>query len=334
VKGKVVLNCDERFRSKSASFFITGKLTYRYIKGDAKAGRTSFSVSISEKEETLIVYEAQSVFAENVDIDAGKHEFPFNFQLPDDLIPSYDSPVISIVYSIGTSMKTSRLEKLNDMATIDILRPITEHLSEAIEKSNSDSPEKFLLIRMDSQKYNIGDDILFSFCVDTDTKFNLLRAEVEHIEHFKKEKRRILLKVEIPSEEIILHEWNMCFLRVNQRLPVSLKSHKFQSILNLKVSIVRKLKSDITARIPLIAGHDLKPGWKEEREIAFGKKQFKTASPERIAQNWYNRAITHRDEGKIKEAIHSVETAVKWKPDFAEALVLRDELKKIEEGAN
>ena len=47
---------------------------------------------------------------------------------------------------------------------------------------------------------------------------------------------------------------------------------------------------------------------------------------ERMARNWYNRAVTFREEGVIEEAIRSVETALKWVPDHKEALALWKEL--------
>jgi hypothetical protein len=47
---------------------------------------------------------------------------------------------------------------------------------------------------------------------------------------------------------------------------------------------------------------------------------------ERMATNWYNRAVTFRQEGVIEEAIRSVEKALTWVPDHPEALALWKQL--------
>ncbi|MGY5873231.1 MAG: hypothetical protein RTV72_13355 [Candidatus Thorarchaeota archaeon] len=336
IKGKVVLNCDERFRCKSASVKTIQKTEIRYFEDDYK-GRVSL------KEKSYILYEAQSVFAENTDFNEGEHEFPFNFQLPDDLKPTYFSGTLSIFCYIDASMRESRMKKLRTGTKFNILHPITEYADEVIEESSPDSPDNSLQIRMDSQKHNIGDDIVFYYFVNTDTKFKLLRAEIEHIEQSEQVKSKtsnILLKAEISSDKITRHEWNKCILGMNHRLNVSYSFHNFQSILNLKVSIVRNFKSNITARIPLIVGHDLKPGWREKQETWKARKTKRIApSDERIsddertrsAQFWYNRAITFMDKGEIEKAMQSVHSAIKWQPDFTEALALKDELKKRQE---
>ncbi len=53
---------------------------------------------------------------------------------------------------------------------------------------------------------------------------------------------------------------------------------------------------------------------------------IKEKDEERMATNWYNRAVTFHEEGIIEEAIRSVETALKWVPDHQEALALWKEL--------
>jgi hypothetical protein len=245
----------------------------------------------------------------------------------------------------------SKKEVLNATSEVTIFHSIAETPDEPIEESAPQGfTEKSLIVKMDSHRLCIGESILFSYLINTDMKFKALRAEIEHTEQFAKETTRILLKREIPSDELTRHEWKMLSIFSERPIPPSVSSEELQSSLVLKVTIVRKLNIDQTIRIPLVAGHCLKPGWNEEREdvtirhppramippvtpepvkevTASDEEQF-TTDEERVAQNWYKRALTFRDDGEIDEAIRSIETAIKWYPDFTEAIVLKEELEK------
>ena len=339
VKGRVVLNCDEQFKCKSGSFIIFGQEIRKYIEVKTK-GRGK--VSSSKKTKAWDLYTAKSVFAENMDLGPGKHEFHFQFQLPDDLEPSYNpsyepslkSYTTDIVYGINASMELPFFGKLNASKRINILNPIEDVVDEMIEVTNPDFTEKPIRVRMDSQRYCVGDDIAFSYCIATDMRFELIRAQIEHIEHFKTPKRqntRILCSKEIPSKDIVRHKWNTWILRISEKYPVAFSlSKRFQSSLALKVTIVRKLKVDIAVRIQLISGHCPNRETGRGRRLISGMKAPSITKPEKesTAKFWYDRATTFKDKGDIAKALQSVETAIKWHPDFPEALALRDELKK------
>ena len=342
VKGKVFLEIDEHIKCKKAYFGVTGLLTHRYLEVKVKGkGR----VSSSTKEKTWSVYSVQSVFAENMEIKPGIHEFNFQFQLPDDLLPSYNTSTVSLEYVIGAIMEISRFSKLQTGTKIDILKPITEHPIEPIDAANHDITNKSAIrIKLDSQKHSIGEEIVFEYYINTEMKFKTLRLEIEHCEHFTRKITRIISKAEIPSERVIRYKWVKFVFPTKSKLPVSLDYGKFKSSLNLKATIVRKLNIDITARIPLTTGHDLIPGWREELESKNARRPGGGMTPrsiskivattdkplskeESIAHTWYNRSIAFRDEGEIVEAIRSVEKALEFHPENAHALALRDELK-------
>ena len=341
VDGKVVLSCYKPFKSRKGIFEIVGMLTYTYTELKVK-GKGKLSTKKTEK--SGILHQASSVFAENVEFDKGKHEYKFQFQLPDDIKPSYSGLAVTIVYSIGTSLEMSRLSKITDTTTIDILHPIMEYPDDAIEEADPEYAEKSIRIRMNSQKHNIGESINFDYRVETDEKFKLLRVEIEHAENSDRDRKKILLKREIPSEEITHHKWNKIVVRSSNKFPPTITSGEMKSKLTLKVTIVKNLAVNKTVKIPLVAGHDLKPGWKESMGTSVGRTKItpemtRLVKPseqhlsdgERMAQNWYNRAVTYRDNGAVEEAILSVEKALKWAPDSEQALALHEELKHQKE---
>jgi hypothetical protein len=134
------------------------------------------------------------------------------------------------------------------------------------------------------------------------------------------------------------------------QVPPSISNEELQSSLVLHVTLVRQLNLDYSVRIPIVAGHCLKPGWKGERESEFdelfpesppeAEQSQQTVEPEveleltseqRVSQNWYNKAVTFRDAGEIEQAINAIEKSLKWDPDFDEAIELREALKSPRE---
>jgi len=349
VEGKVILYCDEYFKCRKGTFEIGGVMTYRTVRFKVKG---KAKVSTEPVELSWFLHRAVSVFAENMEFNPGTYEFNFQFQLPDDLKPSYQGQAVSIVYNLNTTMEISSDLKVGDVAGISILHPITEHPSKGIERSDS---AKYLRIRMDSQKFYIGDDLTFSYCIVFDKKFEALRVEIEHLEHYYVNRNKILLAEEIPSENVALNEWKKIVLSTkNKQIPVSFdyeklesydnKHSRLKSSLTLKFTIVKR-HGDSRIEIPLITGHDLRPGWRENmgtfgpgtRKIrpTMTKINEPTGShlsdEERVSLNWYNRAIAFREEGEINEAIRSVEKALELHPESVLALALREELKSYKE---
>jgi hypothetical protein len=98
-----------------------------------------------------------------------------------------------------------------------------------------------------------------------------------------------------------------------------------------------KVRLPVTRRAPptppeIIASDEPAPSFAPPRQVRpkIAPLQQTDAIKEkdnmRMATNWYNRAVTFREEGVIEEAIRSVETALKWVPDHPEALALWKQL--------
>ncbi|MHA2349215.1 MAG: hypothetical protein ACXADL_06235, partial [Candidatus Thorarchaeota archaeon] len=110
-------------------------------------------------------------------------------------------------------------------------------------------------------KYCIGSDFTFRYRVNTDMKFNRLRARIEHIEASMPKGKitivytEVLWDEQILSEDVIHNEWNEWTFNINKTCPPWLLYENLQSALNLKLTIVRSFRFDKSAEIALIPVH-------------------------------------------------------------------------------
>jgi hypothetical protein len=274
----------------------------------------------------------------------------------------------NILCTMITNEKKNKQSKLHARQLIRILSPVEQYPGEA-SSAVDDSQEAILEITVPTQRICIQDRLSFFYKINSDMKFKELRAEIEctmkwldstgmnQMQKFSRHEQKTSSKVVARHErrEITLFASRQNW---NEQLPISVSSANLESSLVLKVSIVGGTKrGEITARIPIYVGHCLNPDWREEPERLYGndpklllrgipwarsptsaprRKPIKISKPvlipneERMAQNWYNRAVLYRDSGEIDEAIRSIEKALEWQPDSEQALALRDELKKLE----
>lgn len=344
IKGKVVLKSDLNFSFEKVSVSIVGHMIHTYVAAKSKGKR---GLSTEVRDRTWGLHEETSEIAENMALYIGTSEFPFEFQIPDHLIPSYATSTLVIAYHIHATMVVTGKEVLNAISEITLLHSIAELPDEPIEASAPhDFTDKSLIVRLDSQKLCIGESVLFDYYIGTDMKFNALRAEIEHTEKLTKKTTRVIIKREIPSDELTRHEWKKLGLFSEKPIPPSISIDELQSSLVLRVTLVRKLNLDQSVTISLVAGHCLKQGWNEHQEedaVQLPPIYMRQPTPpkpaaevtlsdkERVAHNWYKKAVSFKEFGEIDQALMSIETSLKWAPDSEQALALRDELVWLKE---
>ncbi|MFW9805718.1 MAG: hypothetical protein ACFFFK_03195 [Candidatus Thorarchaeota archaeon] len=352
VRGKVVLKSDLNFTCKKLSIQMFGQMIHTYIELRSKGKR---GTTAERKEIRWDLIDRTFDLIENKERYIGRTVTPFRIQLPENLRPSYETSTLGIVYALHASLEVTKEEVLYSTTKITIVHPIADIPDEPVEVSAPEGFTENLSVKMSSQRLCIGESILFSYCINTNTKFKVLRAELVHNERFtgSKEtktlinhssiKSRTLMKREIPSEELTRHEWKMMSLYSEAKTPPSVSNDELQSNLELHVTLVRRLNLDYSVKIPVIAGHCLKPGWKGERETEFDEMFPEptqdvppTSEPDeseveviltdeqRVSRNWYNKAVRFKEMGEIDQAIKAVEKAIEWDPDFEDALELRD----------
>ena len=381
VDGKVILKCDEYFKCEQAYITLVGAIAYSFKKYHTGRGGSLSRVEIK----TVHGYGHKDTYfmAENIGFDAGTHEIPFQFHLPTDLIPSFTGYQFGSFYTIYVAMARPQKAELSILEQIS-MKAKKSYLSTAhriyvvspmktppeiddvgssietppdIEENRGDTTGNPLVLKMDSSNLCLGEDLVFSYRINTDMKFKELLIEIEYLEHWKgndwlrKQIRNTWSRKvkKIPGDRVTRNEW-VPFKIQRPAIAPRFSLDLLENSPSLKVSIVKRYKQgEVTARIPLNVGHCLTADWREKAEKAFQnpaktKLKGRVVKPippeekkpdnERMAQNWYNRAVKYRDIGEIETAIRSVKIALKWSADSEEALALLEELKlQKEEGA-
>ncbi len=380
MSGTLILNCAEYFKCESAYITLVGAIAYTFKKYHTGRGGTLSRVEV----ETVHGYSHKDTYflAENLGFDAGTHEIPFQFHLPTDLIPSFSGYQFGSLHTIYCAMERPQKAELSILEQISMKASKKSYLSTAqriyvvspfkippeeeevvppmktppeIIETRGETKDSSLMIEMNSPKLCLGEDLTFSYRINTEMKFKELLIEIEYLEHWKgndwlrKEIRNTWSrKVKtIPGDKAVRNEWRKITIQRPAIAPTF--SHiLLENSPSLKVSIVKRFKQGgVTARIPLNVGHCLTAGWREKAEKSFQHAKTKSkikgrvikpvppdeklTDEERMSHNWCFRAVKYRDLGKIEQAMHSVEKALEWSPDSEQALALQEELENLKE---
>ncbi|MHA2134170.1 MAG: hypothetical protein ACXAEN_09065 [Candidatus Thorarchaeota archaeon] len=272
VNGKVILTCDKRTECKSFKAVIEGKLT---------AGATTVRYFKNKRveepaTETFVIHQDEISLAPETAFDPGTHEFEFEFKLPEDAKTSYDGRRGSIEYAVSALMDISWKTKPKASKPITVIQSLTElnPFPDGVKKKVAEHEgEAVLEVEIDSQRYCIGNKISFRYRVNTDMKFNNLRAEIEHNEKTSLEGKApkyhtaFLWEEKISSFDVIRHEWNNWTLDINKDFPPWLMYENIESGIRLKVILGRSYRLDKSVEIPLVSGHCLEAIESAEEEV-------------------------------------------------------------------
>jgi hypothetical protein len=258
VKGKVIVSCDKETTCKSLKINLEGILTAK-----AKGFETSGKGRTSEKtyEKSFYIHRDELMIAQDTTFDKGNQEFEFQLKLPDDAKVSYEGHNASIRYNVSSTMEVSWKSTPKATVPFKIVQLLDPDFLDEVTKEVADHEgEDILELEIDSQKYCIGDMIKFRYKVNTDMKFNNLRARIEHIENSTLSGKMPISHVSVlceeskPSELVTRNEWCNWVLNIAKDFPLWFKYENIQSGILLKLTIGRSFRFDKSAEITLLSG--------------------------------------------------------------------------------
>ena len=260
VNGKVFLTTEKEIKCKSFRVVIEGLLT---AKGSGFETTGKGRTTQKTYTQTFAIHQEEIMLAQETAFDPGTQKFEFQFKLPEDAKVSYDGHNGSIKYAILALMDVSWKAKLDASMPIMIIQSVDEFPDEVTKEVAEHEGEEILEVEIDSQKYCIGNKISFRYRVNTDMKFNQLKAQIEHTENTTLKGKtpmshtKVLWEKQIVSDDIVRHEWNKWILNINKNFPPWFKYENIQSGIRLKVTIGRSFRFDKSAEIPLVSGYCL-----------------------------------------------------------------------------
>jgi hypothetical protein len=255
VLGSIMVSSDKKLECKRIRVLIEGKASVR-SKSVGTVGKGMIPVSYDTTTTARIFYQDEIVISEKSSFNPEPQKLPFQFTIPEDAELSYDGNNIEISYEVKAIIDLPWKKTITDSCRITILEYIDDFPDEVTREVLNFEGKDILEIEIDSQKYCIGNKIPFKYRINTDMKFDSLRARIEHTEHssiFDKY-TEILWEESIPSDTIIHNEWQSWTFNINKLFPPWVKSELLLSSLKLKVTITRSLGFDKSVEIELFSG--------------------------------------------------------------------------------
>ncbi|MFW9807496.1 MAG: hypothetical protein ACFFFK_12275 [Candidatus Thorarchaeota archaeon] len=255
IAGAVAVSCDNNFKSNRLRILIVGQLSVK-SKSIGTVGKGMIPVSYDTITKTSSFYQDEVVIAEKPSFDPGTQKFPFQFTIPEDAELSYEGHNVEISYEITAVLDLPWRKTISDRSRLVILEYIDDFPDEVTREVLNFEGKEILEIEIDSQKYCIGNKISFKYRINTDMKFDSLRARIEHTEQssiFEKH-TEVLWEESIPSETIIHDQWQSWTFNINKLFPPWVKSDLLLSTLNLTVTIRRRMGFDKSVKIELFSG--------------------------------------------------------------------------------
>jgi hypothetical protein len=250
-----MVSSDKKLECKRIRVLIEGKASVR-SKSVGTVGKGMIPVSYDTTTTARIFYQDEIVISEKSSFNPEPQKLPFQFTIPEDAELSYDGNNIEISYEVKAIIDLPWKKTITDRCRITILEYIDDFPDEVTREVLNFEGKDILEIEIDSQKYCIGNKIPFKYRINTDMKFDSLRARIEHTEHssiFDKY-TEILWEESIPSDTIIHNEWQSWTFNINKLFPPWVKSELLLSSLKLKVTITRSLGFDKSVEIELFSG--------------------------------------------------------------------------------
>jgi hypothetical protein len=264
VTATIAVSCDKKLECKRLRVLIEGKLSVR-SKSVGTVGKGMIPVSYDTTAKTRDIYQEEIVISEKTSFDPGTQKLPFQFTIPEDAELSYDGPNSEISYEVKAIIDLPWRKTITDRRRVTIYEYIDDFPEEATRETLKHEGKDILEIEIDSQKYCIGNKISFRYQINTDMKFNRLRARIEHVEHsiFKGKHTEVLWEESIPSETLIRHKWQSWTFNINKLFPPWIKSKHLESSLRLKVTIQRSTRRDKSVEVELFSGlcSKYRKGW-------------------------------------------------------------------------
>ena len=257
--GVITLSCDKKLKCKRFRVIIEGQLTVK----SKSIGTIGIVVPVSYDTitQTHIIHHEEKLIAQEVAFDPGSQKFVFQFKIPEDAELSYEGHNGKISYEVEAIMDLPWRTYISTKSPITIFEYIDDFPDEVTREVLNHEGEDILEVEIDSQKYCIGDKITFRYRVNTDMKFNNLRARIEHIEKSIYEGKwpnpyaGVLWEEKIPSEDVIRYEWKSWTFNIDKPFPPWIKHENLKSSLILKLTLDRSFKFDKSVKIELISGH-------------------------------------------------------------------------------
>lgn len=192
----------------------------------------------------------------------GESRYDFLFTLPSNIPGSCKGAYGSIKYSLKAKAEVSWARDPKSELELDV--GFSQGIdSEIIPESVSDVIEKdgILLLRVESDRtrFFLGDDLVFRFMVDRDTKLRGIRAEIIGVEYVepkghKMNAKKSLIEIYFPEDEIRRDSWNEVKIPTSIDWMESFTSQviEYKHLLKVTLDIARRPDKDI--EIPVFLG--------------------------------------------------------------------------------
>ncbi len=258
INGNLFLTSDMPVKCKSFKVVFEGILTAKarkfYTTGKGKQKMKTYTKSFVMHQEVIIL-------GQETEFDPGTTKFEFNFKVPDDARVSYSGYNGSMSYVVAVLMDISWKSKITGKVPITVLQTTYDSDETVIKDVAEHEGKEILELELESQKYCIGSKNTFRYRVNTDMKFNNLRAQVEHLEETQLDgmtpmvHKAVVWEENIPSDDVTRYEWKDWTIRMDKECPQYLLYDELKSILRLKLTICRSYRLDKSVEIALAAIH-------------------------------------------------------------------------------
>jgi len=255
VHGRISLSCEKKTYCESLRVELKGELI-----ASAKSTHPNSRGDIITR--SFVIHHENIMLSQKTTFDSKRQYFDFQFKLPEDLMGSYKGSYGNIRYSITALMMDDSWDiKLTKSELLNVFQTTYDFDDKVTKEIVEHEGEEILEVEIDTQKYCIGDVVAFRYRINTDMKFNTLKAEIEHAENSSLEGAQTIVSIstlwgeEILSENVVRHKWNEWVMRFNKTVPLAFMHDNLRSAIVLKLTISRSYRFDKSAKIVLFPVH-------------------------------------------------------------------------------
>ncbi len=254
IRGFVAVRADKDFECNRIVVTFTGEVKTRITTGSGKHRHTH--------RETIPIVKTGVIVHEGGLVYAGESRFEFEFQIPPNAPPSYDTYHGDIYYRLDAKIEVSWALDPKDSLLVNVVYPYRKEVGRGVRVAceNNGSQYPPLEVQLDNTSFCMGELVPFNVRISSGQKIRKVRFELIHHEYVRarsrtRERDHVLAKSSIDAEEIQYDTWFAIGVEIPRGAPPAFDAQIIKSYLYLKVTLDIPWRFDKSVVVNLVHGY-------------------------------------------------------------------------------